>query len=254
MNSDAQVRPLDKAVTGNVRPGTKGCCGSAANLGCFMGPCGVAVPRTNEVPTCCVGCVPDFGWWCLQADPLWYLLAICSIYWHVDSVLARKLIVVWGLGYYVAAASKDMLLLPRPYQVSQDSCPPAVVWCGAALPSLTSGTPLPMVCVGTQVFDTVECLDAAPARSPFIGQSPIPGHLGFSLPSLTAFSLTTFVICSFTHWFDTVRGITPFTHTHTHMHSHIPVVCVLCSCLPCVSCSVCRGGVVSLLPTYSNNL
>lgn len=47
-----------------------------------------------------------------------YLLVVCFVFWNCDMALARRMMVMWALGFFVTNYLKDLLLLPRPSVVS----------------------------------------------------------------------------------------------------------------------------------------
>ena len=73
-----------------------------------------------------------------QGNYMTYLLVIPFMFWNVNTELARATMLVWGIGYYLAAVSKDLLLLPRPHQVCAQA--------HHCLPQLGSSLPLLVQC------------------------------------------------------------------------------------------------------------
>jgi membrane-associated phospholipid phosphatase len=47
-----------------------------------------------------------------------YFLLLPCIFWNIDKAVGRKLMTMWAVGFYVANYLKDLLLLPRPFEVS----------------------------------------------------------------------------------------------------------------------------------------
>jgi membrane-associated phospholipid phosphatase len=47
-----------------------------------------------------------------------YLAILPFLYWNVDMTITRKVIVLWSFGFYACNHLKDLLLLPRPFEVN----------------------------------------------------------------------------------------------------------------------------------------
>ena len=47
-------------------------------------------------------------------NELFYIVALPSLFWLVNVDLARRMIITWGIIYYVGQSAKDLLKLPRP--------------------------------------------------------------------------------------------------------------------------------------------
>lgn len=58
----------------------------------------------------------------MQGSVISYLLLFPFISWSFDAATGHAAMIVWGIGFYVVAVSKDVLLLPRPHQVCYERC------------------------------------------------------------------------------------------------------------------------------------
>ena len=69
--------------------------------------------QSNPLDRLCILCAA-------MGNEFSYLLALPFIVWNLDMEIGRKMIVLWGIGFYISNYLKDLLLLPRPYHVSDD--------------------------------------------------------------------------------------------------------------------------------------
>jgi hypothetical protein len=70
-----------------------------------------------------------------------FLLLLPFVAWNLDMALGRKLMILWGIGFYTANYMRDLLLLPRPCHLSD-----SVV---ELLPNESSINPHGLPCVRT---------------------------------------------------------------------------------------------------------